>query len=92
MDELVALMEYYDNKTYHTAVIHLVTALNDHGLTGFEDTREPYDEDRHEVHQTYAHEHISSPTVGTCHLRGYLIDGVVVRKAVVDLLVPAEES
>lgn len=90
VDELVALLEYYDNDTYRTAVVNLVEKLQDAGLRGFEDTQVLFDPDRHQLFESRYSDSYDFPTVTTCHLRGYELDGEVLRKSVVDVHFPQE--
>jgi molecular chaperone GrpE (heat shock protein) len=90
VDELVALLEYYDNSTYRTAVVNLVEKLQEAGLTGFEETKVLYDPDRHQLFESHYSENYDFPTVTTCHLRGYELNGELIRKSVVDVHFPKE--
>jgi len=90
VDELVALLEYYDNATYRAAVVNLVETLQANGLRGFEDQKEIFDPERHELFESHYSSSYDMPTVTHCHLRGYEIDGETIRKAIVDVHFPEE--
>lgn len=89
LDELIALLEYYDNSTYKTAVVTIADALSKRGLTSFDDKSLYFDPERHDVHQEHPKEDCSQAYVSKTHVRGYAIHGEVIRKSIVDLTVPA---
>jgi molecular chaperone GrpE (heat shock protein) len=88
LDELIALLEYYDNSTYKAAVVSIADALSSRGLTSFDDKSLYFDPARHEVHQEVAKAECLQPYVSKTHIRGYAIHGEVIRKSIVDLIVP----
>ena len=90
IDELVALLEYYDNETYRQAVVRLVESAQSAGLQGFEDTRKAYDPDRHELFESHYSDSYETPTVTHTHLRGYELEGEILRKSVVNVHFPEE--
>lgn len=88
LDELIALMEYYDSPTYKTVVQHIADSLSKRGLVAYDDRLQPYDETKHEVHDTFPTAGIDEPVVRYTHLRGYAVQGIILRKSVVDLNIP----
>ena len=91
LDELIALMEYYDNPTYRATVEHIAKSLSDRGLVAFDEKGLYFDKDRHDVHEVYPKPDCDIAYIAKTHVRGYAIEGEVIRKAVVDLIVPEEE-
>jgi len=91
LDELIALMEYYDNATYRATVQHIANSLSDRGLIAFDDKSLYFDPERHDVHEEHPREDCTQAYVSRTHIRGYMIDGEVIRKSIVDLIVPKEE-
>lgn len=90
LDELIALLEYYDNATYRAAVQAIAAALQNQGLRSFDDKGLFFDAARHEVHSTHPKDNIDEPTVCRTHIRGYTIEDVILRKSIVDLFIPLE--
>jgi molecular chaperone GrpE (heat shock protein) len=90
LDELIALLEYYDNSTYKAAVSSIAEALSRRGLTAFDDKSLYFDPTRCDVHQEIPREDCTQPYVLKTHVRGYSINGEVIRKSIVDLAVPAD--
>lgn len=88
VDELVALLEYYDNATYRAAVVNLVERLQEAGLAGFDDKGLNFDSERHEEFKSYSSDDVEVPTVCHTHLRGYEFEGEVIRRSVVDVRYP----
>ena len=88
LDELIALLEYYDNSTYKTAVASIASALESRGLTSFDDKSLYFDPTRHDVHQEHKKSDCVQAYVSKTHVRGYAIHGEVIRKSIVDLIVP----
>lgn len=88
LDELIALMEYYDSPTYKIVVKHIADSLAKRGLVAFDDRLQPFDMDKHEVHSTFPTAGIDEPIVRYTHLRGYAVQGRILRKSVVDLNIP----
>ena len=91
LDELIALMEYYDNATYRATVEHIANTFSERGLIAFDDKSLYFDPERHDVHEEHPREDCSQPYVSRTHVRGYIINGLVIRKSIVDLIVPKEE-
>lgn len=89
LDELIALLEYYDNSTYKAAVTSIAESLSKRGLTSFDDRSLYFDPERHDVHQEHPKEDCVQAYVSKTHVRGYAINGEVIRKSIVDLVVPA---
>jgi len=90
LDELIALLEYYDNSTYKTAVASIAATLEKRGLTSFDDKSLYFDPTRHDVHQEHKKSDCLQPYVSKTHVRGYAIHGKVIRKSIVDLIVPED--
>lgn len=91
LDELIALLEYYDNSTYQTAVTSIAETLAQRGLVSFDDKNLYFDPERHDIHRKHPKEDCDEPYVIKTHTRGYSIDGQIIRKSIVDLVVPVEE-
>jgi molecular chaperone GrpE (heat shock protein) len=88
LDELLALMEYYDNATYIAAVTHMAKVLADKGLVAFDDKNLYLDPTRHDIHQTFGEEGCEQAYVRKTHIRGYSINGQIIRKSIVDVTIP----
>lgn len=90
LDELIALLEYYDNATYRTAVTAIAESLAQAGLIAFDDTKLYYNSDRHDVHKATQKEDCDRAYVSHTHVRGYELNGLMLRKSIVDIIEPQE--
>lgn len=84
LDELIALGEFYDSPSYHTALQAFAETLQKAGVAAYDDTGKPYDSSRHDVHSEITSD-VSTPTVCRSYTRGYSVNGEPVIKAIVDI-------
>ena len=91
LDELIALLEYYDNATYRATVQSIASALQSRGLTSYDDRGHVFDPARHEIHNIHPKSDCDHDAVSKTHTRGYCIDNQVIRKSIVDIFTPEEK-
>jgi len=92
LDELIALLEYYDNATYRATVEAIASALQSRGLNSYDDRGLWFDPDRHEIHNVYPKSDCDRDAVCKTHTRGYCIGDQVIRRSIVDIFTPKEND
>lgn len=91
LDELIALLEYYDNATYRATVEAIAQALQSRGLTSYDDRGQWFDPQRHEIHNIHPKPDCDRDAVSKTHTRGYCINDQVIRRSIVDIFTPEEK-